>query len=195
MRVKKDTKYHFISMFDSDTGFYFRTGIIKDGKDSGIDPFMASFPELIDVGIMGHCVNGQLGLCFKAGVECYQNGVFRNDPNMSVENFRRIAQECSGKTFQFALGGAGDPDLHENFEDILQICKENSIVPNFTSSGIGFTEHTIELCKTYCGAVAISWYRNEYTLKALNMLMKLHPQLILGLLETLLGAILQGQKS
>lgn len=29
---------------------------------------MASFPELLDVGIMGNCRHGQSGLCIKAGV-------------------------------------------------------------------------------------------------------------------------------
>ena len=44
------------------------------------------------------------------------------------------------------------------------------IVPNFTSSGLGFNEKIVSLCKEYCGAVAISWYRSEYTQKAIDML-------------------------
>ena len=28
----------------------------------------------------------------------------------------------------------------------------------------------VSLCKEYCGAVAISWYRSEYTQKAIDML-------------------------
>ena len=43
-----DKKYHFRYFFDSETGFYMRTGILDDqGKDTGIDPFMASFPHLM----------------------------------------------------------------------------------------------------------------------------------------------------
>lgn len=54
----KDEKYSFVSAFDTETGVYIRTGIIdEDGHDTGIDPFMASFPHLIDVGVMGHCVH------------------------------------------------------------------------------------------------------------------------------------------
>ena len=170
--TKYDVKYHYFSTFNQLTGFYMRSGVIKDGKDTGIDPFMSSYPELIDVGIMGHCENGKKGLCLKAGVECYQDGPHSSKENMSVENFMKIAKESAGKTWQFALGGAGDPDLHENFEEILKICHFNGIVPNFTSSGIGFTEKTVELCKKYCGAVAISWYRNDYTLRAIDMLLK-----------------------
>lgn len=169
---KIDTKNKFMSMFDPNTGFYARTGIIEDGKDTGRDPFMTSFPELIDVGVMGHCVHGTTGLCVKSGVQCYQNGLQTKHPNMSLDDFKRIIAECKGKTFQFALGGRGDVDQHENFKEILQLCRENNIVPNFTSSGLGFTDEIVQLCKEYCGAVAISWYRQEHTLRAINMLLE-----------------------
>ena len=73
MRYKiVDKKYSFVSFFDTDDGTYIRTGILdSEGKDTGIDPFMASYPHLIDVGIMGHCIHGKTGLCSKAGIECY----------------------------------------------------------------------------------------------------------------------------
>ena len=168
-KIKKDK--NFISCFNQETGFYFRTGILEDGKDTGIDPFMASFPELLDVGIMGHCIHGKTGLCQKAGIGCYQDGLHSNNPNMSLEDFKKIAEQCKGKTFQFALGGCGDPDQHEHFEEILKVCKENDIVPNFTTSGFGMTKALAQLCKQYCGAVAVSWYRSPYTIKAINLLL------------------------
>lgn len=49
---KIDKKNRFESVFDPSTGFYMRTGVIKDGKDTGVDPFMTAFPELLDIGIM-----------------------------------------------------------------------------------------------------------------------------------------------
>lgn len=168
-KIKKDK--NFISCFNQETGFYFRTGILEDGKDTGVDPFMVSFPELLDVGIMGHCIHGKIGLCQKAGIGCYQDGLHSNNPNMSLEDFKKIAEQCKGKTFQFALGGCGDPDQHEHFEEILKVCKENGIVPNFTTSGFGMTKALAKLCKQYCGAVAVSWYRSPYTLKAINLLL------------------------
>lgn len=171
MIKKVDKKNKFISIFNPETGFYIRSGVIENGKDTGIDPFMTSFPELIDVGVMGHCVHGVSGLCIKSGVQCYQNGLHTKQPNMTLDNFKRIVDECKGKTFQFALGGRGDVDQHENFAEILKYCRDNKIVPNFTSSGLGFTPEIIALCKQYCGAVAISWYRQEHTLKAIQMLL------------------------
>ncbi|MEE0965556.1 MAG: radical SAM/SPASM domain-containing protein [Bacilli bacterium] len=168
-----DHKYRFISAFDTETGAYVRTGIIdENGKDTGKDPFMASYPHLIDVGIMGHCIHGKTGLCAKAGIGCYQSGMFVQKPNMSLEDFKTIAEQSKGKCNQFALGGRGDPDQHENFEEILKICRENNIVPNFTTSGYGITKEIANICKQYCGAIAVSWYRNEYTYKAIELLLE-----------------------
>ena len=47
MILKVDKKNKFYSRFDPDTGYYERSGIIEDGKDTGVDPFMAlSFMSL-----------------------------------------------------------------------------------------------------------------------------------------------------
>lgn len=167
-----DKKNRFVEVFNPDTGFYARSGVIdREGKDTGVDPFMRCFPALIDVGVMGHCTHGSSGLCVKSGVQCYQNGLKTNMPNMSFDNFKRIVDECKGKTNQFALGGRGDVDQHEDFEKILRYCRNNGIVPNFTSSGLGFNEKIVALCKELCGAVAISWYRQEHTYNAIQMLL------------------------
>ena len=168
-----DRKYKFFSYFDTDTGTYLRSGIIdENGKDTGKDPFMASFPHLIDVGVMGHCIHGKTGLCTKAGIECYQRGLTVEKPNMSLEDFSWIAEQCRHKCNQFALGGRGDPDQHEHFEQILKICRENDIIPNFTTSGYGITPDLANICKIYCGAVAVSWYRSDYTINAIKTLME-----------------------
>lgn len=169
MRWRKEKD--FLSFFDEKSGAYFRTGIIREGRDTGEDPFMASFPELLDIGIMGHCQHGKSGLCLKSGIECYQDGLHSSQPNMTLEDFRWIVQQCKGRTYQFALGGCGDPDQHEQFEEILQVCRENEIVPNFTTSGLGMTPEIAKMCKEYCGAVAVSWYRSSYTIKAIQMLL------------------------
>ena len=170
--VINDTKYHFKSAFDTQTGAYIRTGILDEqGQDTGIDPFMASFPHLIDVGVMGHCTHGKTGLCVKAGIGCYQSGMLVEKANMTVEDFRWIAEQCEGRCNQLALGGRGDPDQHENLEELLKISREHWLVPNFTTSGYGMTPEIAALCKRYCGAVAVSWYRSEYTLRAIQMLL------------------------
>jgi len=166
-----DKKYKFISMFNPKTGAYVRTGVLNEqGRDTGVDPFMASYPHLIDVGIMGHCIHGKTGLCVEAGIGCYQSGLTISQPNMRLEDFTSIARQSSGRVNQFALGGRGDPDQHKDFEKILKTCVEYSIVPNFTTSGYGMTTEIARLCKEYCGAVAVSWYRSEYTIRSIRML-------------------------
>lgn len=44
------------------------------------------------------------------------------------------------------MGGRGDPDQHEYFEEILKFCRENVLVPNFTTSGYGMTPEIAKLC-------------------------------------------------
>lgn len=176
MLLKKiDKKNKFISVFNNETGFYMRSGIIdENGKDTGVDPFMSNFPELLDVGIMGFCIHGKTGLCAKSGVQCYQNGLGMTRPNMTVEQFRTIAEQCKGKCFQFALGGRGDVNKHEDFEGLLKVCKEFNIIPNYTTSGLDLTDEEIRLTKEYCGAVAVSFYDsdpNGYTFSAINRFM------------------------
>jgi radical SAM protein with 4Fe4S-binding SPASM domain len=156
-------------MFDPVEGTYWRSPI--QGIEGNKSPFMASFPHLIDVGIMGHCKHGLSGKCILSGVECYQNGPNISEPYMSVNDFRRLAEECDSRTFQFALGGRGDVDEHEAFEEILKICGKHHIVPNFTTSGYTMNKEKARISKQYCGAVAVSWYNKDYTYEAIRLLL------------------------
>ena len=47
----KDDKYGFFEIFNEKNGTLIRSDI------DGVDPTCRSFPELLDIGIMGHCVN------------------------------------------------------------------------------------------------------------------------------------------
>lgn len=171
MITQYDQKYAFKSSFNPQTGLYVRTNILdNDGQDTGVEAFQASFPHLLDVGIMGHCEHGMQGLCIASGVECYQDGLHRAEPNMSLVDFRQIIKQCAGRVNQFALGGRGDPDMHEDFAEILKLCRQNGIVPNLTTSGLCLTEEKVFSIKKYCGAAAVSWYRSEHTFRAVGML-------------------------
>jgi radical SAM protein with 4Fe4S-binding SPASM domain len=173
-----DKLYKFKELFNCKTGFYLRTGILeKDIQtnryiDTGVDPFMRFMPSLIDIGIMGECVHGRKGLCMHSGVQCYQDGLNIKQENMSLENFREIIEQVSGKIFQCALGGRGDPNKHENFAEILRYCREKNIVPNYTTSGFQLTEREIDLTFKFVGAAAVSFYRARYTDEALVKFIK-----------------------
>lgn len=165
---KVDREARFVSIFRPEDGFYVRSGVYdKYHNDTEVDPFMASYPELLDIGIMNRCV------CAKyCNVDCYQKAIDRTGNNMSLESYEKIIKECEGKLFQVALGGAGDVDTHENFEDILKLTREHNIVPNFTTSGITMTKEKAEICKKYCGAIAVSEHFADYTDRALDMLIE-----------------------
>jgi radical SAM protein with 4Fe4S-binding SPASM domain len=145
-----DDELPFRSYFNPQTGEYLRMGLLDEtGRDTGVDPFRSSFPHLLDVGIMGHCQHGISGLCSAAGNYCYQ-----------------------GKVFQFALGGRGDPDQHEHFAEILAYSREHGIIPNLTTSGYQLDREKARLISQYCGASAVSWYRNDYTTRAIDLLLE-----------------------
>jgi len=163
-----DKTNKFVSLFDPDSGFYVRSGVIENGKDTGVDPFMTTYPQLIDVGIMGHCDSGKRGLCKNAGIQCYQDGLNLSKPNMTLDDFKKIVDESKGKVLQIALGGRGNPNKHENFKEILQYCRANNIVPNYTTSGMELTDEEVALTKEYCGAVAVSWQRAPHTFEAIK---------------------------
>lgn len=55
------------------------------------------------------------------------------------------------------FGGAGDPNLHENFKEIVEYCRQNDIIPNYTTSGFNLTDEQVKISKQ-CGAVAVSQY-------------------------------------
>lgn len=168
IRYIYDKKYNFKSLFDTKTGMYIRTGILdENGKDTNVDPFMAFFPQLLDIGIMQTCVCAK-----KCQVDCYQRAIDRCGDNMSLENYEKIMKQCKDKMFQCALGGAGDVDTHENFEEIVAMSRMYGIVPSFTTSGIAMTPEKAQICKKYCGAVAVSEHFAPYTEKAINMLIE-----------------------
>lgn len=161
----------FVSYFNSENGDYFRSGILDDaGNDTGFDPFMASFPHLLDIGIMGHCVHGLEGKCRLSGTQCYQMGGSINKPNMSLDAYKAIIEQCKGKVYQVALGGRGDPNQHESFEEILKVTRASGIVPNLTTSGYGLTEQHADVIAKYCGAAAVSYYKTSYMRRAIEML-------------------------
>ena len=168
MRFYVDHDNHFTEIFNQDTGVYIRSDQMDaNGKSLHRDPFMRNFPSLIDIGIMGHCVCAE-----KCNVDCYQRAIDRKGGNMALSDYLNIMRQCDGRVFEVALGGAGDPDTHENFEDIMRITRGFNVVPNFTTSGIAFNQRKAEICKEMAGAVAVSEHNADYTREAVNLLLR-----------------------
>lgn len=141
MITKKIETDRYLILFNSLFGKELLSGI-----NGHPDPFILDSPNMIDIGIMGHCSNNcQI---------CYQGDI--NIPNMKFEDFKTIIKQCKDHVNQVALGGKGDPNKHEDFEKILQFCRVNNVVPNYTTSGNGITDEEVYISKIYCGAVAVS---------------------------------------
>jgi radical SAM protein with 4Fe4S-binding SPASM domain len=166
-----DETYRYAVIFDPQTGQGARSNIHDlQGHDTLVEPYRGSFPELLDIGIMGHCDHGESGLCLASGVQCYQKGGSLHEEHLSFDQFKRIIDEAQSKTFQVALGGRGDPDQHPDIIRILAYAHHHHVTPNFTTSGYRLKKELLPAIKQYCGAVAVSWYRNSYTLNAIRML-------------------------
>ena len=155
--IKKVKTDRYSMLFNQRTGME-----ILQGINGNPDPFVLEYPSMLDIGIMGHCRN-------KCEF-CYQGDV--SEPNMSLGLFKRIIDESKDFTNQCALGGRGDPNHHEHFEEILKYARENNIVPNYTTSGNGLTQEHIDISKEYCGAVAVSEYNQPYTRSAIKNLVE-----------------------
>lgn len=153
-----------MEIFNTENGFYMRSGIMENNKDTGIDPFMRNMPGLIDIGIKGNCNNTET--CKAAGIDCYQGLNFK--PDMALNDYKKIIDECKSSLFQVALGGHGDPNKHAQFKEILEYTKTNGVIPNYTTSGINLTDEEVALTKEYCGACAVSWQRAAHTEIAIN---------------------------
>ena len=138
---------------DYEVFFNTQTGLeISRGMPDKEDPFMTELPLLLDIGIMGSCENN----C----QFCYQGD--GDEPNMTLENFKVIIDQTKYHVNQVALGGRGDPNKHEQFEEIITYARENNVVPSYTTSAIKLTDREIEISKM-CGAVAVSDYGNITT--------------------------------
>lgn len=171
MIVHHDSRFRFIASYDPVTGQGVRSHTYDLlGNDTGEDPWRATYPELLDVGIMGSCTHGLSGLCAASGVQCYQNGATLSEPHLSFTHFKSIVDQSVGRTFQMALGGRGDPNDHPDFLAMITYAHDHGIVPNFTTSGLGLREDQLPVIKHCCGAVAVSWYRSPITEKTLKRL-------------------------
>ena len=144
----------YVMIFNSENGRE-----IIFGKNGFPDPFSLEYPNLIDIGIMGQCPN-KCSFCYQGDQE---------QPNMKLEDFKRIINESKKYTNQVALGGRGDPNLHENFREIVEYAYDNLVIPNYTTSGLNLTDEHIEVSKM-CGAVAVSDYGKDFSYSALRNL-------------------------
>ena len=151
--------YNFVCI--PETGATFRWG-----NSLSENPYRAPWPELADISISNYCTNA-CEYCYRSSNE---KGRF-----MSLKDYKFVLEQLTskeyGSIFQVALGG-GEPLLHPQFNEILEVTEQHNIIPNYTTCGKFFNHENIEATKKYCGSVAISWdpYRNNLSLEELSKL-------------------------
>lgn len=115
------------TIFDTSSGLKFRLDFTKEGNKVDVD-FKTSTPELIDIKITDYCPS-QCSFC-------YQNST-KEGKHASFEKIHELILSLSWsgriKPFEIALGG-GEPTMHPQFADILKLCHDQGIIPNFTTN-------------------------------------------------------------
>jgi len=152
--TKKFRNSEYEILFNEINGFEITRGI--NGKQ---DPFSLELPSLLDIGIMGSCKNH----C----KFCYQGDY--SEPDMKLDDFKSIIDQTKHHVNQVALGGRGDPNKHKHFKEIVEYCRKNKVVPNYTTSGVNLTDEEIEISRM-CGAVGVSDYGMDFTYSAISRL-------------------------
>lgn len=142
--IRKCKESNYILCFDKDEGLFVRNGF------NGIDPYWnVKGPELLDISITNYCEK-ECDFCYRAS---NRHGGF-----ISLQEYEYILQQAKDAgVLQIALGG-GNPNQHPQFTNILGLTHKYGIVPSYTTNGQGITDKILAATKSFCGALAVSWY-------------------------------------
>jgi len=133
--------WNYISTFNKNTGHFVRL----------IDPGYCKFgPEILDIEITqgGNCL-GKCDFCYKC------NNVASPIHNMSFEVFKCILDKIGKQLTQVAFG-ITDVYANPDFFKMISYCREQGIIPNYTTHGLDMDDFAAENTKQLCGAVAVS---------------------------------------
>lgn len=109
------------------------------------------YPEFYDVAINSKCF-ANCANCYTSATKYGNN--FKNVIRKINDIFGTMSENERG--YQVALGGAGEPTLHEDFIGVLEAFYNLGIVPNYTTNGMHLSDEIVSATKKYCGGVAVS---------------------------------------
>ena len=110
-------------------------------------PGVLSSPILVDFQITERCGMG----C----PQCYASSVTKGRDVSWSDAELAIAQMREAGVCQVALGG-GEPVYYPRLADLLYLIRDNGMVPNLTTTGVGMTDQQVKAMRQNCGAVAMS---------------------------------------
>lgn len=145
MRVEKESNYWAVFNDGVTTRFVY---------DPNKEISKLKFPEFYDMKITNSC-SGKCSWCYMDSKE--------NDPHYPniVQKFKDYFEPMTmnHRPFQIAFGG-GNPNEHPEFCELMKVCYEMGIMPNYTTNGMGLTEDVLNATYQYCGGVAISTHEH-----------------------------------
>jgi len=109
------------------------------------------YPEFYDVAINSRCMAN----CRNCYTSATKDGKNFQDVVRKINNIFG-PMSPNERAYQVALGGAGEPTLHEDFIDVLEAFWKLGIVPNYTTNGMHLSQETLNATKMFCGGVAVS---------------------------------------
>jgi hypothetical protein len=126
-RFDEAGKYWVI--FNRKTGAKIRFSFERDPAAMTVNPEKAEAPELVDVKITDLC---HFGCPF-----CYMGstGEGKHADHFAIYQLSEALAQL--KVFEVAIGG-GEPTMHPDFPEILEMFREDGIVPNFTTKNLGW---------------------------------------------------------
>jgi MoaA/NifB/PqqE/SkfB family radical SAM enzyme len=127
------------------------------------------FPEFLDVAINSKCL-AYCPNCYTSATKHGKN--FENVVSKINDIFGPMS--LNERVYQVALGGAGEPTMHDDFVGVLKAFHKFEIVPNYTTNGMHLSEEIIDATKKYAGGVAVSAHPHIKTTwkKAVNLLLE-----------------------
>ena len=90
--------------------------------------------------------------CYKANTS--------NGKNMSYETFEKIFHQLPATLTQIAFGADASLTANPDLWKMMELCRKNKVVPNITCADI--SKDTAILLSKYVGAVAVSYYGDDY---------------------------------
>lgn len=135
-------------VFNMNSGFFARWGKKKED-----DPTFSVFgPEVLDIEIASGYCNGGCPWCYKGNTPSLDKRY------MSFETYTKLFNKIKTDVLTQIAFGITSIDANPDFFKIMEYTRDNKVIPNYTTNGIGVTETIAKKTKELCGAVAVSVY-------------------------------------
>lgn len=144
MRLKRHNIENYVAIFDGRRTVRFAINPTKP-----ILPLR--YPEIEDISL-GTLCDGGCPYCYASAS---QGGVTYADALLNLRSYYGGLSE-NDRPFQVAIGGGGEPTMHQDFPAILAAFRELGIVPNYTTNGQHLTDEVLAATAEYAGGVAVS---------------------------------------